>query len=92
MQIKQSDGTTSTVDCPAKGPCMIMVKADPKGGKVGSVSQVLGAPASKRRGKLRAVSSGSKVTDILPPASNAKEQKLHDSKGARSQQTSARGK
>jgi hypothetical protein len=71
---------------------MIMVKADTKGGKVGSVSRVLGAPASKGSGKPGAVSSGSKVTDILPPASSPKEQKPHDSKDARSQQTSAKGK
>jgi hypothetical protein len=71
---------------------MIMVKSGYEGSQVGSVSHVLGAPASKRSGKPGAVSSGSKVTDILPPASSPKEQKPHDSKDARSQQTSAKGK
>jgi hypothetical protein len=33
LLIKQSDGTTSAVDCPAKGPCMIMAKGSPRGGK-----------------------------------------------------------
>lgn len=96
MLIKQSDGTTSVVDCPARGPCVVMAKTDPKGGKAtpGSVSNVLGAPSSgtKGGGKPGAMSPGGKVTTVLPSAASPKEPKPHDSQDHPSQHGGARGK
>ena len=101
MTIKQADGHTSSVDCPAKGPCIIIVAkrspgggkpgGSPDGGAVGNVPGVQSSPA-KGTGKTGAGFSPGKVTDVHPPASSSKEPKPYAANDHPSQQSGGKGK